>query len=82
MSPFEIDNPVAVSVAAVAALVGYLAYKYPDCAVFDDPRERGIPYIKGIPILGNLPEIIANIDRYYELNLEEYEKLDSLTLYV
>jgi hypothetical protein len=81
-SSFQIKNypTISTAIAITATATAYLAYKYPDCAVLDNPKEKAIPYIKGVPLLGNLPDIIANINRYYEHILESYEKLDTLTL--
>lgn len=69
----------SIATATVASAIAFLAYKYPDCGAFDTPHES-IPYRKGVPILGNLPKISANVDRYYEYVVEVYEELNSLTL--
>lgn len=63
----------------VATLTAALALKYPDRAVFDEHREN-VPYSKGLPIVGNLPNIFKNKERYFEYVVEIYEKLDTLTL--
>lgn len=80
MSSLETKTGIlSIAAATVASVVAFLAYKYPDCGVFDTPH-KSIPYKKGVPILGNLPELTANVDRYYEYLVEVYEELNTLTL--
>jgi hypothetical protein len=75
------DKPGIVAVsAAAAAIIGALALKYPDRALFDEHREN-VPHPKGgLPILGTLLEVSKNKGRYFEYLLEVYEELDTMIL--
>jgi fatty acid omega-hydroxylase len=77
------DNSVIQNVglagAAVASLVTLLAIKYNDRpAFYEHPKD--IPYNGGLPLVGNLPELINNVPRLHDYVLELFEKLDTLTL--
>lgn len=76
------NNPVlqkaGIIGGATAAVLGLLALKYPDRAIFDEHRE-GIPYTKGWPLVGILPTLVANKERIHHMFLEGFELSDSLT---
>lgn len=66
---------------ASAGVLALLMAKYPDRAIFDEYRE-GIPHRKGVPLLGMLPIVLSNRYRLHDLQLDNFESLDSLTVYV
>lgn len=70
-----------VAGGTVAAVLGLLALKYPDRAVFAEERE-GIPPLPGVPLLGSLPNAIANQPVFYDWVCRQFEQLDTLTMYV
>ena len=79
---FYISSPflyIAATTTILVIVAVALVYKYPDCGIFDPPR-KSIPYPKGLPVLGNLLDIIANMDRVYEYMTDIYEDLDTMTL--
>ncbi|KAF1806457.1 cytochrome P450 CYP5203 [Mucor lusitanicus] len=69
---------LGITAAAVASITALLALKYPDRGVFHEHRE-GLIDMEGAPILGNLPSMIKNLDRFYDYLTEHYEKMDTLT---
>jgi hypothetical protein len=73
-------NITCISAATVATVTALLAWKYPDRAVFHEHR-TGLIDLKGTPILGNLPSMIKNLDRFYDYLVDNYEKLNIMTLY-
>jgi fatty acid omega-hydroxylase len=68
-----------MAAAAVASVITLLAIKYNDRPIFYEHR-KGIPYNKGLPLVGNLPSIMYNLPRHYDQNVELFEKHDTLTL--
>ena len=85
MSPLtDINEQLSITgkigLAGAGALAALMA-KYPDRAIFDEYRE-GIPHRKGVPLLGMLPIVLANRYRLHDLQLDNFESLDSLTMYV
>ncbi|KAI9493381.1 cytochrome P450 [Zychaea mexicana] len=64
-----------------AALLGLLALKYNDRAVFTERRE-GIPNVPGMPLFGLMFEQIAKKDRFLDFFLEKVEHMDVMTMYV
>jgi hypothetical protein len=72
-------NAGLIALSTIAAVTGLLAYKYPDRAIFDEPRKNVLNQ-KGVPLLGNLLKISKNKHRFFEYMLEVYEQLDTLTL--
>ncbi|CDH51590.1 cytochrome p450 [Lichtheimia corymbifera JMRC:FSU:9682] len=64
---------------ASAGVLALLMAKYPDRAIFDEYRE-GIPHRKGVPLLGMLPIVLSNRYRLHDLQLDNFESLDSLTV--
>lgn len=64
--------------SATAAIVGLLALKYNDRAIFDEHRE-GIATKPGWPLVGQLPSLVANKEKIHEWFLEGFEDLDVLT---
>ncbi|KAI8637919.1 cytochrome P450 [Parasitella parasitica] len=53
-------------------------WKYPDRAVFREHR-AGLIDLEGTPILGNLPGMVLNGDRFYDYLTEHFERLNTLT---
>lgn len=70
---------LGITAAAVASITALLALKYPDRGVFHEHRE-GLIDMVGTPILGNLPSMVKNMDRFYDYLTEHYEKMNTLTL--
>lgn len=75
----SIGQQIAIAGAAVSSIMALLMIKYHDRPLFYEHME-GIPHGKGYPLLGNLPELMKNIPRLYDYQLDLHEKLDSLTL--
>lgn len=77
------DIPVGQQVALAGALassaLAYLSIKYHDRPTFYE-HSKDIPYVKGYPLLGNLPSLLSNIERIYDYQLDMFEKMDVLTL--
>ncbi|KAI9488761.1 cytochrome P450 [Zychaea mexicana] len=72
--------PIATTVAATAlTIVGILALKYNDRAVFTKCRDD-VPFIKGAPLVGRLFHQIAVVDMIYEDLVESFENMDTLTM--
>ncbi|KAI9251883.1 cytochrome P450 [Phascolomyces articulosus] len=72
--------PISTAVTATALTVlGFLALKYNDRAIFAKRRDD-VPFIKGLPLIGNLIHQIATIDVIYDDLVECFEKLDTLTM--
>lgn len=69
------------TVIALGVITGALALKYDDRALFDEHR-KNIPHPAGLPILGNLLNVLKNRERYFDYIAEVYEELNTLTLYV
>lgn len=65
--------------AATAAVLAALALKYNDRPFLYEHPE-GIPYLKGLPLLGNLPKLLSNIDRIYDFQSDQFNELDTLTM--
>ncbi|KAI9266787.1 cytochrome P450 [Phascolomyces articulosus] len=63
---------------AAAGLIGLLVLKYPDCAVFDDFPED-MPRTKGYPLIGTTIQEMKSFEYIYSAQLEEFEKLNTLT---
>ncbi|KAI9309683.1 cytochrome P450 [Cunninghamella echinulata] len=68
-----------MAVGASAAILGALAYKYPNRLVFTDARSD-ILSIGGYPLIGVTPDIIANKERMQELFMENFDKIKEMTL--
>jgi hypothetical protein len=65
--------------AATAAVLAALSIKYNDRPLFYEHPE-GIPYMKGAPILGNLPKLMNNVYRLYDFQCDQFNELDTLTM--
>lgn len=68
-----------VALSTIAAVTGFLTLKYPDRAIFDEPREN-VPNQKGEPLLSNLLKVSKNKHRFYQYVLEVYEQLNIMRL--
>lgn len=64
--------------AAAATVLGLLALKYNDRAIFDEKRE-GMVNLPGYPLVGGLPKMLANKERILDLILQGFEDNDCLT---
>ena len=62
-----------------ATLIGALGLKYHDRPLFYE-HPKGVPYKKGLPILGNLLDMLKNIDRLHDFMMENFEEADSLNM--
>ncbi|KAI8088098.1 cytochrome P450 [Gilbertella persicaria] len=56
-----------------------LTLKYNDRPFFYEHPE-GIPYKGGIPAFGNLFDILSNVHRFHDFQIDLFEKSDSLTM--
>ncbi|KAI7852169.1 cytochrome P450 [Circinella umbellata] len=63
---------------ASAAILGLLALKYPDRAIFDEHRE-GIPTQPGYPLVGGLPTIVRYKEKMHDLFMTGFELTGALT---
>jgi fatty acid omega-hydroxylase len=70
---------VGAAGAATVAVLAALSLKYNDRPLFYEHPE-GIPYQKGLPILGNLPKLLSNVHRLYDFQCDQFNKLDTLTM--
>jgi len=80
----SLDNRTLQTVGmagAAAATIAALAVKYHDRPLFYE-HPKGIAHQGGLPILGNLTYLLGNIHRLYDFQLEQFEKVDALTMYV
>ncbi|GAN03750.1 cytochrome P450 704C1-like isoform X2 [Mucor ambiguus] len=69
---------LGITAATVTLVTALLALKYPDRGAFHEHRE-GLLDMEGAPVLGNLPSMIKNMDRFYDYLTEHYEKMNTLT---
>lgn len=76
----SITGITCISAATVATVTALLAWRYPDRAVFHEHR-TGLIDLEGTPILGNLPSMVKNLDKFYDYLVDNYEKLNTMTLY-
>ncbi|KAG2224707.1 hypothetical protein INT45_009022 [Circinella minor] len=56
-----------------------LAYKYPNSAIFED-IQKGIPQVKGYPLVGSFFQQLQGIKRYYDMQHEQLENLGTMTM--
>ncbi|KAI9299611.1 hypothetical protein BJ944DRAFT_245032 [Cunninghamella echinulata] len=64
---------------ATVAVLGALAYKYPNRLAFTDERE-GITSMNALPLVGITPLIMKNMNRVQEYFMENLDKRNVLTL--
>ena len=62
-----------------ATVIGVLGLRYHDRPLFYEHPE-GIPYRKGKPLVGVLPDMLRNIHRLHDYMLEGFEESGSLNL--
>ena len=76
------SNPALQKISMIggasAAILGLLAWKYPDRAVFDEHRE-GIVCQPGYPLVGGLPTIVRNKEKMHDLFMTGFELSGALT---
>lgn len=75
----SVQSTFNIAAGATAAIVGALAYKYPNRVVFTDAR-ADIASIGGYPLIGVTPDIVRNRERIQELFMENFDKVDEMTL--
>ena len=76
------NNIAGTSALITTAVLGLLALKYNDRAIFTD-RRNDIPNLpKSVPLFGILFDQIANKERNLDWFNENITKLDSMTMYV
>lgn len=75
------DNPFIRVFGISAAIIGALAIKYPDRALFDEHRPN-IPQKIGWPLVGMLPSIVNNSSKMHEMLLRGFSDSGALTTYV
>ncbi|KAI8886541.1 cytochrome P450 [Backusella circina FSU 941] len=73
-----LKNAGIAAVTAASALT-LLAIKYNDRPVFVQHLKQ-IPHHKGAPLVGNLIELLSNLNRQYDYFLELFERYDTLSL--
>ncbi|KAI9272728.1 cytochrome P450 [Phascolomyces articulosus] len=64
---------------AALGILSYLAFKYPDRAVFEDVQ-KGIPQVKGYPLIGTFFQQLKEVSRFYDAQHEHLEKLNTMTM--
>ncbi|KAJ8654100.1 hypothetical protein O0I10_010175 [Lichtheimia ornata] len=69
----------AATSGAAAAILGALALKYNDRAVFRE-RPKGVTFVPGHPLIGTLWMQLSNKHRIYDALLENFEKYDAVTI--
>ncbi|KAI9309679.1 cytochrome P450 [Cunninghamella echinulata] len=67
-----------IAAGAAAAVLGVLAYKYPNRLVFTEDRED-IPSFDALPLVGITPRIVTNMNRVQNYFLEALERNHVLT---
>ncbi|KAI9274183.1 cytochrome P450 [Sporodiniella umbellata] len=76
------DLPGVQQAALVGALasstVALLAMKYHDRPIFYE-HTKDIPFVKGYPLVGNLPNLLKNLPIIHDSQLKLFEDLDVLT---
>ncbi|CAO3607772.1 unnamed protein product [Cunninghamella blakesleeana] len=75
----SVQSTFNIAAGATAAVIGALAYKYPNRVVFTDAR-ADIDSIGGYPLIGVTPDIVRNRERIQELFMENFDRFDKLTL--
>lgn len=75
------DNPFVQAVGISAAIIGALALKYPDRAIFDEHRP-GIAFKPGHPLVGTLPSLMLNSSKIHDILLRTFTDTRKLTKYV
>ncbi|KAI8150422.1 cytochrome P450 [Fennellomyces sp. T-0311] len=70
-----------VAILACVAALGLLGIKYNNRAVFTRARDD-IPKVPGVPLFGNLFAMLANTERMLDFDTEEFDKLDTMTMYL
>jgi len=73
------DNPIGRTAVASLALLGGLALKYPNRAIFDE-FPKGIPHGEGYPLVGALPNMLMNAEKINDFLLRGFTVLDSQTI--
>ncbi|KAI9255244.1 cytochrome P450 [Phascolomyces articulosus] len=75
----NIPQMAVVTTGAVAGLMGLLALKYNDRAIFDE-RRNDIPFITGEPLIGTLGMQLRNKERLYDYQMFILEQMGALTV--
>ncbi|KAI9272726.1 cytochrome P450 [Phascolomyces articulosus] len=60
-------------------ILSFLALKYPDCGVLEDVQ-KGIPQIKGYPLIGTFFQQLGEFKRIYDAQHEQLEMLNTMTI--
>ncbi|KAG0796934.1 hypothetical protein G6F16_000497 [Rhizopus arrhizus] len=79
LKDLPVQQKIALTGAAASSLFTLIALKYHDRPVFSE-HQKEVPHVKGYPLVGNLPTLLHNIPRIYDYQLENFERLDTLTL--
>ncbi|CAO3678528.1 unnamed protein product [Umbelopsis ramanniana] len=75
------DHPILSASGAAAAVIGALAAKYNDRAVFH-PARADIARHPGWPLIGNLPMLLQYKDKIYDFFAEGFDETHSATIYL
>lgn len=70
---------IGIAGAAATAIVAIVSIKYNDRPLFYE-HVKGIPHKKGYPLLGQLTNLVRNIHRVHDYQLDTFESLDALTM--
>jgi len=73
------DHPILSASGAAAAVIGALAAKYNDRAVFH-PARADIARHPGWPLIGNLPMLLQYKDKIYDFFAEGFDETHSPTM--
>ncbi|KAI9492576.1 cytochrome P450 [Zychaea mexicana] len=74
----NVPQIAAITTSAAVGMLGLLAIKYNDRAIFDE-RRTDLPFITGEPLIGTLGMQLRNKDQLYEYQTYTLERLDTLT---
>lgn len=75
----SVGQQLAIAGAAVSSIITLMSLKYHDRPLFYE-HIKDIPFVKGYPLVGNLPTLIKNIGRRLDYAVELYEKTGALTM--
>jgi hypothetical protein len=71
-------NVLVQTFGVSAAVIGALAIKYNDRAVFDEYREN-VAHQRGLPLVGSLPYFIINADKIHDFFLKGFVINNAMT---
>ncbi|KAI9310986.1 cytochrome P450 [Dichotomocladium elegans] len=78
-STHPVLSRIGILSGATAAVLGVLALKYPDRAIFDEHRKGIALPPGGWPLVGSLPAVLSNKESIHHLFHNGFEKTKSMT---